>query len=98
MLNGPANSNPGYKMVSDEQWHDERSQKLLKTLQFSENDAQYLAEVTKLQSKSLLWFEHRKGTVTASHFGAVSKTSIDNPLKSLIEAILQSKKFPKFQH
>ncbi len=65
-------SDPGYKMVSDEQWHDE-SQKLLKTLQFSENDAQYLAEVTKLQSKSLLWFEHRKGRVTASHFGAASK-------------------------
>ena len=80
--------------MTDEQWNYE-SQKLLIKLKISENDAQYLAEATNLQSKSLLWFEHQKGRVTASHFGEVSKTSMDNPSRSLIEAILQSKRVAK---
>lgn len=50
--------------------------------------AEYLTASTKLQSQSLLWFEHRLGRLTASRFGTVCKTNPDKPSKSLLSAIL----------
>ena len=85
---------PRYKTKSDEELYNE-SEHMLEMIKFSEEDAEYLAEATKMQSESLIWFEHRKGRITASHFGAVCKTSVQNPSKTLIEAILQKKTMPK---
>ena len=47
-----------YRNMSDEELYNE-SEEVMNTIKFSEDDAKYLAEVTKLQSDSLLWFEHR---------------------------------------
>ena len=77
-------------IVSDEEQYNE-SEQVLKMIKFSMEDSEYLAEATKMQSESLLWFEHRKGRITASPFGAVCNTSAQNPSKSLIEAIPQKK-------
>ena len=70
------------------------SDALLEHLQFSAEQAQYLAESTILQSKSVLWFEHRKGRITASLFGSISKTSLERPSQSIIDQILQVKSVP----
>jgi hypothetical protein len=37
----------------------------------SDQSVKYLSEATKLQTDSLLWFEHHKGRITASQFGTV---------------------------
>lgn len=55
----------------------------------TKEEAHYLERSTTLQSKSSLWFEHRKGRITASKFGQVCHTSITSPSKSLIQSILQ---------
>ena len=52
-------------------------------------EAQYLSQASCLQSQSLLWFEHRKGRITASQFGAICRTSIQSPSQSLLNRILQ---------
>ena len=90
----PSLRHPCYRNMSDEELYNE-NEEVMNTIKFSEDDAKYLAEVTKLQSDSLLWFEHRKGRITASNFGAVCRTSTESPSKSVIEAILQVKKMPK---
>ncbi len=58
-------------------------------------ESQYLFRVTSKQSKSLLWYEYRKGRLTASCFGNIVHTSLDNPSKSLIDKIFQRTKTPK---
>ena len=90
----PSLRHPCYRNMSDEELYNE-SEEVMNTIKFSEDDAKYLAEVTKLQSDSFLWFEHRKGRITASNFGAVCRISTESPSKSVIEAILQVKKMPK---
>ena len=47
-----------------------------------------------LQSESLLWFEHHKGQITASHFSSMFHTSLDSQFSSLISGILQQKPIP----
>ena len=54
----------------------------------TEDEAAYLAEATKLQSKSLIWFEHRRARITASKFHTVCHTSITTPSRSLVQQIL----------
>ena len=63
------------------------------TLVVTKEEAAYLEESTRLQSQSLLWYEHRKGRITASRFRAVSRASTDSPPASLIKALLQETKF-----
>ena len=87
----PSLRHPCYRNMSDEELYNE-SEEVMNTIKFSEDDAKYLAEVTKLQSDSFLWFEHRKGRITV---GAVCRTSTESPSRSVIEAILQVKKMPK---
>lgn len=57
--------------------------------------SKYLAMSTCLQTQSQLWFEHRKGRLTASKFGAICRTSISTPSKSLVSQILQVGSLPK---
>ena len=73
---------------------ENESDALLDHLKFSTEQARCLTESTILQSKSLLWFEQRKGRITASIFGAVSKTSLEKPSRSLLDRILQLRPFP----
>lgn len=67
---------------------------VLEHLAFSTEEAEYLAKCTVLQSKSILWFEHRKGRITSSIFGAVSRMSLEKPSRSLLDRILQVKPMP----
>lgn len=69
--------------------------KVFKELSISKEEAAYLAEATKLQSESLVWFEHRRGRLTASRFLSFCKTVVESPSKSLIDAVFQRKTPPK---
>ena len=69
--------------------HHAQCKLVFNQMKFSQEDAQYLSEATCLQSQSLLWFEHRKGRITASQFGAVCRTSTQSPSQSLLNRILQ---------
>lgn len=60
-----------------------------KELRITPQEADYLAHATYLQSQSFLWFEHRKGCLTASQFGPISRTSLCKPSRSLVSQILQ---------
>ena len=60
----------------------------------TKEEADYLTQCTLLQSQSLLWHEHRKGRITASHFGSVFHTSAESPSKSLVKKILQLNPIP----
>jgi len=63
-------------------------------LAVTREEAKYLPQSAILQSQSLLWFEHRKGQITASYFGSVFHTCLDSPSQSLISSILQQKPTP----
>ena len=63
-------------------------------VQVTREEADYLAASTTLQSDCLLWFEHRKGRITASYFGPVFHTRLDPPSESLLNNILQEKPIP----
>lgn len=58
-------------------------------------ESNFLFHSTKKQSNSLLWYQHRRGRLTASKFGAISCTSLESPSKSLVESILQQRIVPK---
>ena len=51
-------------------------------------EADYLECSTKLQACSSLWFEHRKGRVTASKFAQVSRTQVEGSL-SILKSVMQ---------
>ena len=65
-----------------------RCREVFSGLKVTEDEAAYLAEATKLQSKSLLWYEHRRARITASKFHTVCHTSITSPSRSLVQQIL----------
>ena len=71
------------------------SERVFQSLSVTLAEAQYLALSTRLQSKSQLWFEHRKGRITVSLFGDVCRTSVSNPSQSLLDRILQVKGQPR---
>ena len=52
-------------------------------------EAIYLEESTRLQSQSLLWFEHRTGRITASKFLAVKRASLHPPPTSLVKQMME---------
>ena len=45
-------------------------------------------EAAKLQSKSLIWFEHRAVRITALKFGTICHTSITSPSSSIVQQIM----------
>ena len=59
-------------------------EEVFENLAVSSEESALLLQSTLLQSESLLWYEHRKGRITASKFGAVCHTSLENPSKSLV--------------
>ena len=63
-------------------------------IKVTRDEADFLAASTTLRSECLMWFEHRKGRITASQFGPVFHTRLDNPSESLLNTILQEKSMP----
>lgn len=62
-------------------------------LSVSTSEAEYLEEQTRLQSQSILWFEHRIGRITASKFAAVSKANKSSPPLSLVKTLMGETRF-----
>lgn len=58
----------------------------------SEQDIAYIEEATRNQSMSFAWYEQRAGRITGSTFMQASRTSLQNPSKSLITKICSDKK------
>ena len=55
----------------------------------TQEEVTYLEEATRLQSQTLLWFEHRVGRITASRFHAVKSASLDPPPASLLKQFMK---------
>ena len=66
-------------------------QRVFHEMKISKEEANYLTEATQLQSKSLVWFEHRHGRLTASRIGLFCHTSLARPSQTLISAVFQLK-------
>ena len=84
---------PKYRSLSESELKAE-CEKIFKEMKVTKEEAEYVVASTTLQSKSLLWYEQRKGRITASHFGSVFNTRINPPSESLISTILQEELFP----
>ena len=54
-----------------------------------------MLSVRIFSSNLIFGFEHRKGRLTASKFGAICRTSLSKPSKSLVDQILQQSSPPK---
>ena len=52
-------------------------------------EADYLEQSTRLQPRSLTWFSHRKGRITASMFGSLFHTSLFSPAQSIVNSLLK---------
>ena len=83
----PSLYQPAYKELTNDNLQA-KCQEVLNRLEMTEDEAAYLADATKLQSKSLIWFEHRRARITASKFHTVCHTSITSPSRSLVQQIL----------
>ena len=70
-------------------------EEVFESLAVTTEESTLLLQSTLLQSESLLWYEHRKGRITASKFGAVCHTSLQTPSRSLVSSILQRSSPPK---
>ena len=81
---------PEYKDLTKDDLQAKCQEIFATGLVITEDEAAYLAEATKLQAKSLLWFDHRRGRITASKFHPVCRTSITSPSQSLVQQILKT--------
>lgn len=79
---------PNYQKLSEQELKKE-CEVVFEGLTITKEEADYLAEATQLQSKSLVWFEHRRGQLTASHFRPFCHTYLEKPSQSLISTVLQ---------
>ena len=79
---------PKYQDIPSSQLAEE-CEHVFRNINITKEEANYLTHSTTLQSMSLLRHEHRKGRITASLFGQVCHTSIENPSKSLVNAIIK---------
>ena len=86
---------PRYSNLSHQALQRESERVFDEELKVTEDESKYLANCTRLQSQCTTWFEHRKGRLTASRFGAICHTSINKPSKSLVEQVLQQGRLPK---
>lgn len=67
-------------------------ERVFEEMSVSVEESEFLFRATTKQSKSLLWYEYKKGRLTASHFGNICRTSVESPSKSVINQILQENK------
>ena len=66
-----------------------------KELKVTNAETMYLTQCTRLRAQSMVWFEHRKGRLTASRVGAICRTLVDKPVKSFVVQLLQRKSTAK---
>ena len=85
---------PSYQSMSEEDLKAE-CYKVFQGMKISEEESDFLAKSTQLQSKSLLWFEHRCGHLTASRFRSLCHTNLEKPSQSLISAVFQHNSYQK---
>ncbi|KAI4824945.1 hypothetical protein KUCAC02_020656 [Chaenocephalus aceratus] len=57
------------------------------TMKLDHKDVEHIGNVTKLQSKSLVWYEQRAGRITSSVSHSVLRTSTTKPSQYLIKSI-----------
>ena len=81
---------PCYQKLTHSTLQRESQRMFEKELKVMEAEAKYL-----MQSQSAIWFEHRKGCLTALRFRAIYDTSIDKPSQWLITQLLQRSPPPK---
>jgi len=80
-----------YADLSDEELGYE-CERVFSEMKVTVEESEYLFHATSKQSKSLLWFEYKKGRLTASNFGSICCTSLESPTRSLVDHILQKNK------
>ncbi|KAI4799585.1 hypothetical protein KUCAC02_016834 [Chaenocephalus aceratus] len=56
-------------------------------MKLDHKDVERIGNVTKLQSKSLVWYEQRAGRITSSVSHSVLRTSTTKPSQYLIKSI-----------
>ena len=86
---------PKYKKLNPDQLQCKCKNVFEKEFVITPEESKFLFDSTILQSHSLFWFEHRRGRLTASKFGAICRTSVGKPSKSLLSEILHRKLVPK---
>ena len=62
---------PKYRELEPDQLLSKCKEIFEKELIVTPEEARFLFDSTTLQSQSLLWYEHRRGRLTASKFGAI---------------------------
>lgn len=80
---------PKYASMTDEQLKEACKDVFTSGITVTLDEASYLEECTRLQSQSLIWFEHRTGRITASKFLAVKRASLHPPPASLIKELME---------
>lgn len=65
-------------------------------LRISKEEADYPSQATQHQTKSLVWFEHQRGHLTASCFQSFCCTNLARPSQTLISVVFQSSSLPNF--
>ena len=86
---------PNYKTLSEDELHEECQRLFNEELSITPEESYFLFNSTKLQSKSLIWHQQRLGRLTASSFGAICKTSLEKPSKTVVNTILGKKSFTR---
>ena len=67
---------------------EKKCKTIFESMKITGEEAEYLEQSTKLQAQSNLWFEHRKGRLTASKFARISRARIDSS-RSLLKSVMQ---------
>lgn len=87
--------NSKYKDYTQEELRKECTRVFSEELKITTEESEYLAECTRLQSQSSVWWEHRQGRLTSSKFFAICRTSTSKPAKSLDQSIMSLQSSPK---
>ena len=80
---------PAYEKMRKEKLEAACKEVFTKGIVITSEEATYLEESTRLQTQSLLWFEHRTGLITASKLLAVKRASLHPPPVSLVKQIME---------
>ena len=82
---------PKYAAMAEEELKEACKEVFASGISVTTEEASYLEECTRLQSQSLVWFEHQTGRLTASKFLAVKAASLYLPPASLIDELIHRK-------
>ena len=82
---------PKYAAMAEEELKEACKEVFASGISVTTEEASYLEKCTRLQSQSLVWFEHQTGRLTASKFLAVKAASLYSPSASLIDEFMNRK-------